>query len=215
MDSMTTINDIVDFVRIIKEQPEWADTVRGILLGQELLDLPRQFAEFVQLTNANFSAVYERLDRLEGQVGNLIGAELERRVHGDIINIASRHLGLNRARILQSQIVARQPQLQDDIDDAEEQGLITEAQGSHLEQTDIIIAARRKSNREDVHVAIEISRAIGNDDITRARERAQTLAVITATPAIAAVVGGSISPSQEELADLLGVVAIISPRLSS
>ena len=65
---MTTINDIADFVRIIREQPEWADTIRGILLGQELLELPERFASFVDLTSENFRLVHERLERLEADV---------------------------------------------------------------------------------------------------------------------------------------------------
>ena len=32
--AMTTINNIADLVRILKEQPEWADTIRGILLSE-------------------------------------------------------------------------------------------------------------------------------------------------------------------------------------
>ena len=47
---MTTIDNIADLVRILKEQPEWADTIRSILLTEELLNLPARFAEFVQLT---------------------------------------------------------------------------------------------------------------------------------------------------------------------
>ena len=62
---MTTINDISDFARIIREQPEWADTIRSLLLSKELLELPVRFAEFVELTNQNFQLVYERLERLE------------------------------------------------------------------------------------------------------------------------------------------------------
>ena len=65
---MTSINDIADFVRIIREQPEWADTIRGILLGQELLELPERFASFVELTSENFRLVHQRLDRLETDV---------------------------------------------------------------------------------------------------------------------------------------------------
>ena len=122
---MTTIRDIADFVRIINEQPEWNDTIRGIMLGRELLELPQRFAEFVRVTEENNRLVAERLgrletdvaelktdvgslktdmadmkvwrgettlrlDRIEGRLGNLEGAELERRVHGDIANVASR-----------------------------------------------------------------------------------------------------------------------------
>lgn len=65
---MTSINDISDLVRILRERPEWADTIRGILLGQELLELPERFASFVELTSENFRLVHQRLDRLETDV---------------------------------------------------------------------------------------------------------------------------------------------------
>ena len=77
---MTSINDISDLARILREQPEWADTVRGLLLGRELLELPERFAGFVQLTEQNFQLVYqnfqlvyERLDRLESDVARIDG----------------------------------------------------------------------------------------------------------------------------------------------
>ena len=261
---MTTVRDIADFVRIINEQPEWNDTIRGILLGRELLELPQRFAEFVRVTEENNRLVAERLgrlesdvaelksdmsdmktdmaemktdmadvkadlseikdwrdqttlrlDRIEGRLGNLEGAELERRVHSDIANIASRWLGLNRVRIMQSRIVARSPEFQDIIDDAEEQNLITYEQGDHLERTDIIVSARRRSDREPVHLAIEVSRTIGDHDIARANDRAQNLSAIFDTPAISVVVGGNISQPQQELADSFGVRAIILPRLAA
>ncbi len=62
---MTSINNIDDLARILREQPEWADTIRSLLLSKELLDLPNQFAEFVEITNRNFQLFHERLERLE------------------------------------------------------------------------------------------------------------------------------------------------------
>ena len=247
---MTTIRDIADFVRIINEQPEWNDTIRGIMLGRELLELPQRFAEFVRVTEENNRLVAERLgrletdvaelktdvgslktdmadmkvwrgettlrlDRIEGRLGNLEGAELERRVHGDIANVASRWLGLNRVRIMQSRIVARSPEFQDIIDDAAEQNLITYEQGDHLQETDIIVFARGRSDRQPVHLAIEVSRTIADHDITRASERARSLSTIFGTPAISVVVGGNISQPQQELAESLGARAIILPRLAA
>ncbi len=240
MSSMTTsVNDIADFARILREQPEWADTVRSILLGQELLDLPRQFAEFAHQTNERLArletlvadfvqATNERLARLEtdvadlkvgqarleGTVGRLDGAELEREAHANIVNIASRGLGLNRARVLQSKIIPRGPELQDAIDDAEERGIITADQGSHLELIDVIIAARNKSDGQECYVAVEVSAGIRDHDITRARDRAQTLATVMATLAIPAVVGTSIAPQQQALADREGVSVILTLRLA-
>ena len=239
---MTTIRDIADFVRIINEQPEWNDTIRGILLGRELLELPQRFAEFVRVTEENNRLVAERLgrldsnvaqlqtdmsdmkdwraettqrlDRIEGRLGNLEGAEAERRVHSDIVNIASRRLGLTRTRIIQSWIVARSPEFQDLINDAEDQNVITEEQGDHLERADIILAARRRSDRQAVHAVAEVSINVADYDVTRARERADTLSVIMGTPALALAVGGNIDPAQRELADSLGVATIITPRLA-
>ena len=46
-----TVHDIADIVRIIREQPEWADTIRSILLSRELLELPQRFAEYTEATN--------------------------------------------------------------------------------------------------------------------------------------------------------------------
>lgn len=155
----------------------------------------------------------ERMGRLEGTVGRLVGAELEREVHANIVNIASRELGLNRVRILQSKIVTRSPEFQDAIDDAEDQNRITNEQGSHLERADVILTARRKDSRETVHIVAEISGLIGDRDITRARERADTLPAIKGTLVIPAVVGGNIAPPQRTAADSQGVSIIITPGL--
>ena len=69
---MTSINDIADLARIIRERPEWADTLRNILLGQELLELPERFAEFVQQADSNFHAVNERQDGLEAALTDFV-----------------------------------------------------------------------------------------------------------------------------------------------
>lgn len=61
---MTTVNDFTDILRIIREQPEWADALRAALLSQKLLELPERFAEFVETANKRFAA-------LEGDVADL------------------------------------------------------------------------------------------------------------------------------------------------
>ncbi len=77
----TTINDIADLARILREQPEWADTIRGILLGQELIELPNRFAEFVELTQQNFQLLREHQKADMAEVKADI-AELKTRVSG-------------------------------------------------------------------------------------------------------------------------------------
>ena len=62
---MTTINDISDLVRILQEDPAWAEAVRSILLTQELQSLPERFGQFVELIRENNELVNRRLERLE------------------------------------------------------------------------------------------------------------------------------------------------------
>ena len=264
------MNDIADLARILREQPEWADAIRSILLGQELLELPQRFAEFAEATNerltrletlvAEFvqatdqrltrlesdvatlksdmvevktdvatlktdvatlksdmtevksgqSRLETRLDRLAGGVGRLEGAELERDVHANIVNIASYGLGLRRVRVIRTKIVTPGLDFQDAIDDAEDQGLITSEQAFHLTQADAIFAARRKSDQQDCYVVAEISRGIRDHDVIRARDRAQTLAAVKGDPVIPVVVGANVAPQQRQLAEREGVSIVLT-----
>ena len=77
MSTMTTINDINDLARILRERPDWLETVRGLVVGAELLSLPQQLAEFVAATNENFRLVNERLSQLEERLDEFIAATNE------------------------------------------------------------------------------------------------------------------------------------------
>ena len=82
---MTTVNDFVDILRIIREQPEWGDALRSALLSKEVLELPQRLAEFAETFNG-------RLDTLEGDVAELKGdvAELkagQARLEGDVAEL--------------------------------------------------------------------------------------------------------------------------------
>ena len=62
---MTTIADINDLARILREHPEWRDTIRGLVLGDEVLTLPEKLASFIEATDRNFQLVHERFDRMD------------------------------------------------------------------------------------------------------------------------------------------------------
>ena len=93
---MTTVNDIADILRIIREQPEWAEALRSALLSKDVLELPQRLAELTA-TVAEFSASTDRRlaalesgqARLEGDVDELKAgqARLEEgqaRLEGDV-----------------------------------------------------------------------------------------------------------------------------------
>ena len=75
---MTTINDITDLLRILNEQPEWADQVRAVLLGQRFLELPdrvdsleRAIEDLARVVREFAEATDRRLSRLEEDVSGL------------------------------------------------------------------------------------------------------------------------------------------------
>ncbi len=75
---MTTVNDFVDILRIIREQPEWGEALRSALLSKEVLELPQRLAEFSEAANRKF-------DRLEGDAVEL--KEGQARPEGDVAGL--------------------------------------------------------------------------------------------------------------------------------
>ena len=267
----TAVADIADLVKILREQPEWAETLRSVLLSKELLEMPEKLAQLTaqvaQLTarleefiaeqkeiNRRFAeqlaqltarleefiaeqreinrVVAERLTRLEtdmtevkattarletdtaelkiglrrlaGTVGRLQGAELERKIHANIAGMVCTPLGIRRPRVLKSILAATVPELFDLLDPALDDGRISRAQFDSLMQTDIILAAR-EGNAQPVYVAIEISRTVHDEDLERARERADILAAASGVSALALVIGYIIPPPQRRKAAELSV----------
>ena len=304
----TAVADIADLVKILREQPEWAETLRSVLLSKELLELPEKLAqlteqvtrltarleEFIaeqreinqrfaeqlaQLTarleefiaeQREINRVFaERLTRLEtdtaelksdtaelkvglrrlegtvgsladtvgslegtvgsladtvgslegtvgslaGTVGRLQGAELERKIHANIAGMVCTPLGIRRPRVLKSILAATVPALFDLLDPAQDAGRISRAQFDSLMQTDIILTAR-DGNAQPVYVAIEISRTVHDDDLERARERADILAAASGTTALALVIGYIIPPPQRRKAAEMAVHLMETASLS-
>ena len=75
---MTTINDISDLVRILQDHPEWKNTIRGLIIGEELAQLPERvtrleqtLADFIEATNRNFELVHARLDSMGSTIDSM------------------------------------------------------------------------------------------------------------------------------------------------
>ena len=65
---MTTINSQEDFLRALRENPEWKEAVRALILGEELLQLPTRFNAFVDEQRQVNKRVESRLDRMESDI---------------------------------------------------------------------------------------------------------------------------------------------------
>ena len=222
---------LLDF---LDSNPEYLQDMRTRLLMPDLIALPEQFAQLVGLVtglSASFhdfaAATDRRLDALEDHaaetnrrltsldtnVASLNGSDLENRARLNILNIAMNELALNRGRVLLATGRDTEPGFLATINAAEEAGLITEQQADHVMVADIIIRARRAGDKQYVHAVFEVSRTIRLDDITRAHSRAATVAAATGEPTIAAVVGETIRPPQQQEADEVDVKVLLPPML--
>ena len=59
MTTATTINDIGDLARILAERPEWAETLRSLLLSREVLTQPEKLAQLTE----RVEGLTERMDQ--------------------------------------------------------------------------------------------------------------------------------------------------------
>jgi uncharacterized protein YoxC len=62
---MTTINNIQDLIQLLRDQPNWAAELRGILLSDELKDLPAAVRELAQAVRDFAERTGQRLAALE------------------------------------------------------------------------------------------------------------------------------------------------------
>ena len=149
------------------------------------------------------------VNTLKTDVAALKGSDTERRARENILNIAKDELDLTRGRVLLARGRETAPQLLESIETAEEQGLITGSEADNVLVADIIIRARRSSDRQYVYGVFEVSRTIGLRDIQRAHDRAGAVARATGEDTIAAVIGETIQPQQQAQAGGMRVEALI------
>ena len=80
----------------------------------------------------------------------------------------------------------------DAIGQAAEHGRISDGQEARIVATDVILRARRRSERTPIWVAIEVSHRVDASDIDRSRDAADALATVFGESVIAAVAGRQI-----------------------
>ena len=229
---MTTINTIEDLARILRDQPTWAEALRALILAQDLLELPGRFDRFVQAQQEFNSAQREaneaqqefnsaqreaneaqqgfnrttdqRLNAIEGRLGNIEGGQYERAVRTRALARSLNSLEFNRPHMALNQDGLTDPQLTSAIDQAIRNGTITRDNSAELFEADIIISA--EDNR---HAVIEVSITADQDDIERAKTRAGILAAITGGAVTPVVITSRLNPAQSVQAEAAGVTTFV------
>lgn len=217
-----TINNIGDLIQILQDQPQWAEALRGVLLSRELLELPEEFAKFVQLTNANFELVNTKLERLEtrletrmdgmdGRMDNGFGTNYEIKVERNLMSHAGQHLNLRAVRVLRGIMTGQDAEFNQVIESAVDDGKISWQDHDELMLCDLIFTGRARDGGEEVHVAAESSITAGDHDVERAQERARILRQIIGQDAIPLVICANIDDQRAQMARERGVAVIRVP----
>ena len=177
---MADINTQQDLLRLLRDDPEFKEEIRRIILTEELLNLS------------------PRLDRIEGTllhltdlVGDVKGDTVELKLEKNIVPILSTRLELRRGSLVKGGApTAASHEFEDAIYDAHEEGKLTQRERSRVNDTDAIVRAVSRISKRQVYVAVEASYAIDDEDVKRAHRTAETLARVFTDAEVMPVVYG-------------------------
>ena len=199
---MTSIPTTADLLRLLREDPDFRDEVRRLVLSQELLELPERFARFE-------AYVERRLNSIDGDLGRLKGAEYERDVSGSFTSYASiafrmRHgRPLRRNRLLRGKSLGMGEVFEDMISGAVERGLISDDEKLEIQRADAVMSGQ--DGGTTVYFVGEFSITVNNSDIDRAITRSAILSKATGCHAWPMVIGETIPELQRARAEAEGV----------
>ncbi len=167
----------------------------------------------VSMLKSDMIYVKESLDKINGRLDNAAGANYEFKVQKNLGSIAGQHLHLRRTRTLKGPRTDDDQDLRERVDDAEDRGIITESENHDMWLLDLIFSGRRREDRAEVLVAVEISLTAADNDISRVKERAETLHKATDTETIPVVIAEHIDQERHRAAKQAGVVIIPVPEI--
>ena len=239
---MTTINDITDLIRILRNDPDWAEAVRSVLLSQELQKLPEEFATLTRAFREHADNTNRRLESLEagqdelrqgqtqlqtsvngmqtsvngmrGELGNLSGSFFQRRAGNFAGRVARRDFHLRQTSLVYHADQVGDSILKQMLDDAAEDASrnFTEDQAAQIEQADAVIVGKAPDGTT-AYLLVEASITIVKGDVDRARNRAELLNHAVGTTTHALVIGESITGEAAAQAKDTGVAfAAFTPR---
>ena len=198
---MTTINSIEDFARILRENPDWTDTIRSLLLSKELLALPETFAKFAEATNRRMENLERGQEELRtGQKGILVRLdnleEGQKRLINEIgaikgtftYNIAYDEMRTMLEDMgLQHRHTLTRDEVRQLVSSSDRTGLPIPDLRS-FRRADFIVEVANESGQTG-YVAAEASFTVDERDVTRAVRNAEYMTRFTGLPGWSAVMG--------------------------
>ncbi len=213
---MTLISTTADLLRLLREDPDFRDEVRRLILSQELIELPERFARFEAYVERQFTEIRGDITEMRGDItvvhgdlGRLKGAEYERKVSRVFASYASaafrlRHnRPLRRNKLLLTAGQGPTAEYEEILATVFDNGEISADDLGELQQADAVMMGQDQG--EAVYFVGEFSVTVNNNDIDRAIARAGILGRVTGSQAWPMVVGDTIPEPQRTRAETEGV----------
>ncbi len=188
-----TVNDLHDFLNLLREHPEWRAEVRKEVLGDELLALPEVVRELAAKLDtvadelhdlvAELRAMRLEISGIRQDVGGLKGMGLETwyERHPGLLTFKR---GLRKIRVPSAHDLEH-------LESAFDEGRISEENLQAVYNLHLVISGRegRGDEARDAMLAVEISVKIDQKDVMRALDRAGILRTVgyNAYPMVAGV----------------------------
>ncbi len=205
------VEDFHDLIRLLETRPEWRADLRRLVLSDELLALPEQIALLRADTERRFQELLEAQRRTDAQIAAMTQAiqeltadeKIYRKDIGDLKGevLEARYQRLAPAyvgRLVRRAHVLSAAELVELLENAVEQGTLTEEEKNDALLTDVVVRGRRKEDGAPVYLAIEVSWGVGPYDVERAAYRATLLSKL-GVPATPVVAGKSITPDADDI----------------
>ncbi len=212
------INTIEDLERILRENPEWRERIRTLILEEELRRLPARFERFVEEEfrplKADVEVLKEDMKVVKGDVeilkrdvailkidvAKLRGESFERKVREN----APAFLGrvIRRLRPIDKFTLA------DILDDAIDSGLIDEDMKDFALKVDFAGKGRLKETGKEVHIALEATLTLYPEDVEKVFKRAMIISKAVGQETIPVVVYLNAKEEALSLAEEIGVLTV-------
>jgi outer membrane murein-binding lipoprotein Lpp len=151
-----------------------------------------------------------RIDTLTARLGDVIGRLGS--AEGEVLELRyARRAPAYFSRLARRLRVIEPSDLADLLDDAVDDGRLTEAERQKVLLADLVVSGRRREDQADIYLLVEVSAGIGHADVERAAEHAAILLKLGRS--VQPVVGGYwINPHAEAQAKALGVLPVLTNR---
>lgn len=224
-------DDLLELPALVRQLAE-AQARTEAQLGELAQAQARTEARLAALAETQASIV-DRLTRVEAALVEL--AEAQRRTEARLETLVEAHghlvdrVGDVEGEVLELRYARRGPAyfgpiarrlpvmetgpLADMLDDAVEDGRLTNEERDAILLADIVLTGRRRADDQAVYLLAEISGGVGPGDVERAADRAATLAKL-GTPVLPVVAGKRINEQAVEMAGDRGVWYVIGGRVT-